>query len=253
MHTRTAAPAMAAILAISTAPNVYGQDRAPQWRPLELWVCSYRDGMTAEEMKPVYGLIEDESEDVAYAAWQLDPVMVGTLTGEFDFVYIGAWADNTTMGADLENVFSGQAESSAAWNETVDCEGEMYASLNIQDVENDPADFENFFMTVSDCTVADAASNFQAISAIRSFNDYRTSNGQAVFSRAWFPVLGGGQASFDFKLIHSYPGMTELGAANQWVTDNQAYRVRGDLMAGVVECDDARLYAGTTIMDRLNQ
>ena len=70
---------------------------------------------------------------------------------------------------------------------------------------------------------------------------------------AWFPTAGGGDADFDFKLAHAYEDAQAWGNAGQWTVENQAYLARGDIMDGIVDCDESRVYVGNTIMDNLNQ
>jgi len=227
---------VAAVMFLCSIPTVDAQDVPPQFRPLELWACNFRDRTDQEDMDRVYRMTETADADIPYAAWQLNPMMVGSRINDFEFIYIGAWADMATWGADLQRGMPTPPDYEEAWNETADCQGFMYASMGIQDVEDAAA--ENFILTISDCSRPGGASLYQAIDAIDRFNDYRVENGVTILTRAWFPMYGDGTADFDFKLIHAYTGPQALGDANQWYADNQAYRAQGDLMEGVVNCDE---------------
>jgi hypothetical protein len=105
---------------------------------------------------------------------------------------------------------------------------------------------------VSDCNVSHGNSNGQAIGAISRFNEYRVDNGMEIGTIAWFPVYGGGEAEFDFKLLNVYTGPQHLGDGFSWYVDHQAYNVEGPMMEGVVDCDEARMYLGRTLMDSMN-
>ena len=141
-------------------------------------------------------------------------------------------------------------EVDETWEETVDCQGLMFASLRIQ--TNPPDADGEFVLTISDCKAEDGIGNRQALDAIRKFNDYRVANGLSIATFAWFPVYGGGDADFDFKIAHGYSGPRALGDANQWTVDNAAYRTRANIMDGIVSCDEARMYTGTTLMNNMN-
>lgn len=243
----------AIILAISAAPVSFAQDGGPpQFRPVEMWACKYKDGKDQGDMDNVYEGIVESASDEAYAAWHLTPYFVGNLQQQFDFIYLGAWADGSTFGSDLTYYFANGSDAIEAWEETVTCASLMFASSTIQPNPDNAGGDGTFMLTISDCEVAKGRTNGQALGALRRFNDYRVANGSTVGTFAWFPVYGGGNAEFDFKLAHAYSGPQALGDDFQWYVDNEAYNVEGDLTEGLVSCDEARAYVGSTIMDNLN-
>ncbi len=228
----------------------FAQDGPPQFRPVEMWVCNFNDGKDQDDMDDVYEDFVEASGDTAYAGFQINPLFV---SGEqdFDFIYLGAWADGNAMGATLSG--SAYYDVDEAWDETASCPASlMYASTWIQTMEggNDPGDF---MMTVSDCNIAKGHSAGQAMGALSRYNDYRVANGATVGTIAWFPAYGHGGADFDFKLVNVFNDAQEFGDAFQWFTDNQAYLVLQDMMSGVLACDEARVYNGRTIMNNLQQ
>jgi len=232
--------------------TTFAQDGPPQFRPVEMWVCSFRDRKDQDDMDDVYEMIEASSGDTAYAAWQLNPFLTGSRGQNMDFIYLGAWADNSTMGADLENAWQNHPEADAAWNETVDCQGLMYASLQIQANPEGADGSGGFMLDVRDCNTGKGIGNGQAIDAIRKYNDYRVANGLTVGTFVWFPAYGDGNADFDFKIATAYAGPRAWGDAGQWFTDNAAYRTRNAIAEGILSCDEPRMYIGTTLMDNLN-
>lgn len=230
--------------------TTFAQEGPPQFRPLEMWVCSFKDRKDQDDINRVYEMIETGAGDTPYAAWQLNSYFTGSRGQNNDFIYIGAWADNATMGADLENLMENNPEIDEAWEKTVACQGLMFASLQIQ-ASPDGGDGD-FMLAVSDCKTGHGVGNGQALAAIRKFNDYRVANGLTLGTFAWFPVYGDGDGDFDFKVATAYAGPRALGNAGQWTVDNAAYRTRSDITDGIVECDVPRLYTGTTLMNNLN-
>lgn len=227
----------------------HAQNGPPQFRPIEIWACSFNDGMDQSDMDDVYEDLVESVGDTPYAAFQMNPYYAGQFGQNFDFIYLGAWADGAVMGADMSTYLGTPDEE---WDETVDCQGTMFASNWIQQPPAAPADDgSTFVMAVSDCNVAAGSTPAQAVGAISRFNDYRVANGMTVGTLVWFPVYGGGDAEFDFKLTSVYPSAVQMGDAFKWTVDNAAYNVSGQMMQGVVACDEARMYTGRAIVNNL--
>jgi len=241
----TAAVTAACTLLVGIS-STFAQDGPPQFRPVEMWACNLNDGKDQGDMDKVYEDLVEDMGDTAYSAFQLDPYFV---SGDipFDFLYLGAWADGSTMGSSL---MEGE-DTSDAWNDAVTCPASLvFASTWLNQPQNDGGNGE-FILTVSDCTNGHAISNGQAAGAIRRYNDYEKANGLDVGTILWYPAYGHGGADFDFKLVHVYPSAQQLGDSFSWYVDNQAYTVRSDIMDGIVDCDEARVYTGRTLMNNL--
>lgn len=246
-----AAAVAACTLFMGMGPSFAQDEGVPQFRPVELWACSYRDGKDESDFDDVLeDLVEAVGDDV-YAAFRLAPVFRGP-DQAFDFIYLGVWESGASMGSDMAGYAETMGDVNEAWDETVDCPASiMFASLRIQDDAGDDGP-GNFMLTVSDCSLGHGMSNGQALGALTRFNDYRVANGSTVGTIVWFPVYGGGGADFNFKLAHVYSGAQHFGDSFQWFVDNQAYLVQEDMMSGVVSCDVPRVYNGETIMNNLN-
>ena len=223
----------------------------PNFRPVELWACSFRDGKDQDDMNDVYDGLREGATDAPYAAYQLIPYFAGDLAAQFDFIYIGVWESGAAMGPDVDNYLSNVA-ADIGWEETVECVSALYASTRIEAPPDEPPEDGNFVLTISDCNVAHGRTTAQAMGALNRFNDYRVANGMTVPTIAWFSVFGGGDAEFDFKLLHVFENVTGVGNWFQWSVDNAAYRVSGDMMEGLVSCDESRMYLGSTIMNNMN-
>jgi len=228
----------------------FAQDGPPNFRPVELWACSYKERKDADDFNRALRMMVEATGDVPYAAYQLMPNFRGP-DQDFDFIYIGVWPDGTTMGRDMAN-YAQHTDVIEAWDEAVDCPvSSLYASYRIQAIEDDGNGSGNFILTFSDCKVAHGNSNGQALGALRRYNDYRVANGMTIPTFAWFPAFGGGNAEFDFKLIQAYSGPQHFGDAWSWFVDHAAYETLGDMTDGIVDCDEARVYNGRTIMNTM--
>jgi hypothetical protein len=234
------------LLTIGMMP-AQAQDGPPQFRPLEVWACSFNDGMDQDDMDDVYEEIVEASGDTAYSAFQLTPYFRGTFGPNIDFVYLGAWADGSVMGADMASYLGTPDES---WDDTVTCQGFLYASNWVQPIQP-PEDSGTGVVTVSDCTIDHGSTPAQAVGAISRFNNYRVANGMTIGTLVWFPVYGANDAEFDFKLVSVYSDAQHMGDAFKWSVDNAAYNVSASMTAGLVSCDEARLYTARTIMNNI--
>jgi len=229
----------------------FAQDGPPQFAPVELWACDYRDGMDQGDLDDVLEDLAELGGDTPNAIRMLYPYLRGPQQA-MDFIYIETWPNGSTMGRDVNNYFENGADVSEAWNDTVECSASLlYGRLMINQPSAEPDDDNNFILTVSDCNVAHGRSNGQAIGAIQRYNEYRVANGSDITTLLWFPVYGGGGAEFDFKQVHVYNDYQHLGDSFQWVVDNEAYAVNQDMTDGLVSCDEARVYIGNNVSNTL--
>lgn len=241
----TAAVTAACTLCMGISAS-FAQDGPPQFRPVEMWACSFNNGKDQDDIDDVYEDLVEDMGETAYAAFQLDAYF--RANQEFDFLYLGAWADGTTMGSSLA-----EADDTAdAWNDAVTCPASLvFASTWLNQPENVAGGPGEFIMTVADCNTGHGISNSQAAGALRRYNEYEKANGLDVGTILWYPAFGHGGAEFDFKLVHVYPGAQQLGDSFSWFVDNQAYNVRSNITDGIVDCDEARVYMGRTLMNNL--
>lgn len=228
------------------------QDGVPEIRPVEMWVCNYRDGKDQGDMDKAFEDFVEATEGDAYAGYRLVPsYRAGDQS--FDFIYLGVWESGSMMGRDLADYATKGGDADEAWDEVADCPASlMYGSIRIQQNDDAGEGSGNFMLSISDCKLAHGVSNGQALGALTRFNDYRVASGSSVGTIAWFPIYGGGDVGFDFKLAHVYSGQQHFGDSFQWFVDNQAYLVQEDMLNGVVSCDVPRLYSGDTILNNMN-
>lgn len=252
MKRKTLAAVVAVCTLLISGPATFAQDSGPTFRPLEMWACQYNDGNDQEDMNEVYDVVREVVGDNRYASWQLNPFYVGNLVQDFDFIYIGTWADGSTMGTDLQNDLDNGSQVGSALSEAATCASLMFASTGIHTPDMGGDGTGSFIMSISDCNVAHGRTAGQAMGALRRFGEYRAGNGSPVFMRAWFPVYGGGNAEFDFKLITVHQSAQAMGDNFSWYVDNEAYNVENAMTDGLVSCDEARLYNGRGVLNNMN-
>jgi hypothetical protein len=222
------------------------QDGVRHFRPIEIWSCNFNDGMDMGDMDEIYEDLNEGPGNPSYSGFHLNPYFVGTRSQDNDFIYLGVWEN----GSDMADTDPSESDIEAAWDETADCSGFLYASTRIQEFPEDTGDSTGpFVLTVSDCAVEDGRTAGQALGGLSRFNDYKVANGSTVPTFVWFPALGDGDADFDFKLLMSFPGMQAYGNFFSWYEDNAIYQTQGAMLDGLVDCDDARFYFGRNVVD----
>lgn len=243
---------LAGLVALSAGTGTVSaqdNDDAPNFVPVELFACNYRERKDQDDFDKALDLLEQTSATdgaAPYAAWRLFRMFYGP-DQDFDFIFFAAWPDGSSMGRDYKNYFAVGGDADAAWNDAVDCNAAvMFASLEIMAPADSP-DSDDFILTFSDCELEKGRSNGQAIAALRAYGKYRTNSGSPGGTWAWFPAYGGGDADFDFKLINSHADVEAFGNHFQWFGDNQAFQTLGALTDGLMKCDEARVYRGETI------
>ncbi len=229
-------------------------DGPPNFVPLEMQVCNYRDGKGSDDfdaaMEKMVKWMED-NDSAPYAGWQINKWMTGG-TQEFDFLFLSAWPDGATMGQDITQYVSTAGDALQAFNEVADCPATLlFGSLTVKTPPENDGQTDGFVLTVSNCTVADGRKTGDAIAAVREYSAYRDANGSAGGTYLWFPVLGGGEEDFDFKLVNSFRSVEAYGNNYQWTVENAAYLKRNELAEGLLECDVARAYVGDTIVNTI--
>lgn len=247
--------ASAIAVAISGVSVTLAQDGGPpNFVPVEMQVCNFNDGKDGDDLQNAMDEMVDwmeKSDSAPYAAWTLSKFFVAPNL-EFDFLYLGAWPNGSTMGKDTAHYRSSAADAIAAFDDVAECPGTfLYASLNVKQPPENDGQGDGFVVTMSDCTVADGRKTEDAIAAIRAYGAYRDANGSPGGTYLWFPAYGGGTAVFDFKMVNTHASMEAFGNNYQWIVENAAYRKQGELLDGLVDCDVARAYAGDTVVNTM--
>lgn len=248
--------AAAIVVAFSGANISFAQDDGPpNFVPVEMEACTYKDRKDSDDfdgaMNKMVKWMEDNNS-APYAAWRLNKFFTGP-DREFDFLYVGAWPDGSTMGKDITHYRATAGSVIQAFEDVADCPASLlFASLNVKAAPEGDLERDGIVITMSDCKVAEGRKTSDAIAALRAYGDYRTSNGSPGGTWAWFPAYGGGTGDFTFKLINSHTNMEAFGNFYQWVVENAAYRKQGEMMEGLLECDVARAYVADAIVNTMS-
>ena len=230
---------------------VQAQDGPPSFQPVEMYVCNYRDGQDQGDFDRALRMMSEvESSDAPYAGYQLFPGMV-TPEQNFDFIFVGVYGSGTDYGRDMAAYSQMAQDEMEAWNEAAECGTSLWASHLLSEAPGDGSD--QFMVSFQDCKVADGRSYMQAVEGMRQWVHYRANNGMALPTWAWFPVYGGAQGDFTFKLITGFGGYEDIGNSFSWMVDNEAYLVRDQMLQGLVGCDVGRMYFGREVMDTFQQ
>lgn len=247
--------ASALAVAASGAGVAFAQDDGPpNFVPVEMQVCNYHDGKDSGDLDDALDdMLEwmEDNDSAPYAAWILNKFFAAA-DREFDFLYLGAWPNGSTMGTDIAHYLSTAGDAIAAYADVADCPASfLFASLNVKEPPESDGQGDGFVVTMSDCSVADGRKTADAIGAMREYGAYRDANGSPGGTYLWFPAYGGGAAEFDFKLVNTHASVEAFGNNYQWIVENAAYLKQAELMDGLVDCDVARAYAGDTIVNTM--
>ena len=241
------------VCAFAGAGLAVAQEEAPpNFVPVEVNACTYNERKDQDDFDRALGLMTEwmeENDSQPYAAIRLMPSYAGN--PEFDFVYFGFWPDGATMGRDISQYTASASDAIEAWNDAVDCSAELFGSLMLKDPGDDT--FDNFMLSVSDCSIADGRRNSDALDAISSWGGHRTGGGSSGGIWVWYPVQGGGDGDFDFKLLESHNDIVGYGNWWQYMVETESYNVRNELFEDLLNCDVARLYYGETIVNDIPQ
>jgi hypothetical protein len=248
------------IVAFSGISMSFAQDDGPpNFVPVEMQACNYADGKDAgdfeDAMDDMVKWMED-NDGAPYAAWTLSKFYTDP-SREFDFLYMGAWPNGSTMGQDQAHYFATAKDEMAAFSDAADCGGSsaLYASLEVKAPPESDGQGDGFILTMSDCKVAEGRKTADAIGAVRAYGEYRDANGSPGGTYLFFPAFGVAadvaDAEFDFKLLNSYASVEAFGNNYQWIVENAAYLKSGELMDGLLECDTPRAYAGDTVVNTI--
>lgn len=149
------------------------------------------------------------------------------------------------MGRGMDLWVNEGGEMSAEFFQVLDCDTHSnFVATELKTPEGAPPD--SFLLTFSDCTGPDNPEGWDQLFAnLGEWSAYLTENGYHQGTWMMFPVYGGGDAEFDFKYLQGFDNHTQLGQDYQRFTDNAAWIKRGELLGGLMDCDESRVYQGT--------
>lgn len=214
--------------------------------PVETWTCNYLDGKGPADLDAViarWSAWMDEHDQQDYFAVTLTPFYFGADT--FDVAWLGSWPGGESMGRSMDLWVNEGSAMSAEFFEVLDCDTHSNFAAAELKAPGGP-DVDSFLLTFSDCTGPDNPEGWDQLMAnLGEWSAYLTENGYHQGNWMMFPVYGGGGAKFDFKWIEGFDNHTQLGQDYQRFSDNADWEKQGELLGGLMDCDEARVYQGT--------
>jgi len=214
--------------------------------PVEIFTCDYLEGKGPADLDAVIARWNewmDEHDQQDYFAVTLTPFYFGSET--FDVGWLGSWPNGEAMGRGTDLWVNEGSEINAGFFEVLSCDTHSnFAAAELKSPGGPPP--ESFILTFSDCTGPDSSEGWDQLMAnLGEWSAYLTESGYHQGNWMMFPVYGGGDAEFDFKLLEGFDNHTQLGQDYQRFSENADWEKQGELLGGLMDCDEARVYQGT--------
>lgn len=215
--------------------------------PAEVWTCSYNDGQGPDDLDEAvdaWTAYMDDNDVDNYAAWTLTKHYFSA-EQDFDFIWLGAWADGNAMGSGTDMWISTGGEISGNFFRVANCDNHINAGSIAYKLPEEDAG-ASAVLTFSNCTIKDDANYARVVDATKTWANALADAGSQSAIYHWFPIYGGGNADIDFIWLSAYPNHTELGADYQRLTNGEMFRQRNALFADLMDCDVTRVYNAHT-------
>lgn len=237
--------ASAMLLAAAFAVNADEHEEAPTYSPVETYTCNYNDGKGPKDLDKVvdeWNKFMNEKGVGTYFAVTLTPHYHGP--DAFDLGWLGAWPTGQAMGEGTDMWLAEGREIAGRFAAVADCDTHAnFASMQVKEPPSEtPPD--TVVLSFSDCNLHDGKTMDEAIAGMAAFAQYQTDAGMPGGTWIWWPVFGGGDAGFDFKLVDGYPNHATLGKLYDWYGNGGAYMKWEEHVGSNVSCDVARIYDG---------
>lgn len=217
--------------------------------PVEIFTCKYNDGKGAGDLDKVISrwtkFMDDNGID-SYAAWTLTPYHYGS-EQDFDIAWLGAFADGNAMGSNINTWLSKGGEIQKAFSDVMDCESHSALSSAMYKANAANETPASGIITMMDCKLNEGHRYSDIKAAEIKWARYLTDKGSKAAYFHWFPVYGGGDAEFDYKVVFSYANYMELGAAFELGANGGGREAGQEIFDDIDECDDARVYIAKNV------
>ena len=213
--------------------------------PVETFTCTYRQGMGPRDLDRVVDAwteFMDERDIETYFAVTLTPFYHGAET--FDVGWLGSWPSGQAMGEGTDLWLAQGSAIADRFNKVVACDThENFVSGMLKEPPSDtPPD--NVVLTFSDCQIHEGTTEEDLMNGMTEFVAYQEQDDVPGGLWMMWPVFGGGDVGYDFKLVEGYPDHATLGKVYDWYTSGE-YRKWEELVGANASCDVARVYNGT--------
>lgn len=235
---------MAGLLLVVGSGAVLAEDDGMLVIPVELFACTYNDGMGSEDLDKViakWNAWADKSGIDDYSAWTLTPYYYGP-EQEFDVIWLGAGKDAVALGRAQDAYLATNDGLVAAFDEVLSCDAHAnMASINFK-APPEGATPANSVLTFSDCSYEDDAT-FDALGeAMGKWSQHMSDGGSNAGVWHWYPVYGGGGEEFDFKWIEAFENFADLGADYESFGNARGFETYREVLSDLVSCDSSRAY-----------
>lgn len=244
---RACAAACACLLAGGVAFGQVTAEGMGKVLPVHLYVCSYNDGQGPAELERVISRWSKHADDTGlegYAAWTLTPYHFGP-EQDFDVIWMGAYRDGNAMGKGTDSWLATGGEVRAAIDEVVDCNAHVALASAMYKAPAGGRTPESGLLTMMDCELNEGREYDEIRAAEMKWADHLTGAGSKAGYWHWFPMYGGGDAEFDYKVVFAYPDFAELGADFERFANGGGREMSEQTFGDIDECDDARVYVIT--------
>lgn len=235
---------LACLLAAGQAPGQVSEEGMGKMLPVHIYTCSYRDGQGPAELESVidrWTKYADDNRIENYAAWTLTPYYF-TSEQAFDVIWLGAYADGNAMGKSEDTWLASGAELRAAIDQVVDCDAHVALASAMYKAPADGATPQSGLLTFSDCSLNEGYTYEDIKAAEVKWAAHLERTGSKSGYWHWFPMFGGGDADFDYKLVTAYSNFAEIGADFERFANGGGREVSRETFGEIDECDDARVY-----------
>lgn len=222
--------------------------RMSKFVPTEIFACNYLEGKGPSDLDAAVDAWNQhlDSEDAdAYAAWTLTRQYYSS-EQDFDVLWLGAWKDGNAMGQGRDQYHATGRAIQAKFSAVVDCMGHAgYVSWAYKLPSNyGTSTSDTGVMAFTDCNVKDGASYDSIVEGLKGWANVLGESGSEAAIYQWWPVYGGGDEDFDFKIISVYPNHAEQGADLERLGNGDLWRKRMELVGDQFDCNVSRVYDG---------
>jgi len=249
MKTFRKAAALAAAAILTAAPAVNAQvseDGMGKMVPVELYACTFNDGQDMGDLDKAvtrWNKYMDDNDIDSYAAWTLTPVFYGP-EQDFDFIWMGAWADGNAMGTGSDMWMNEGGDVAAGFNAVADCNAHLLLSSAQYKAPAGGGTPGSSILRMTNCSMKHSTRYADVMSAEIEWADYMTENGSGAGTWHWFPQLGGGDSGFDYKIVNAYANFAAFGKDWEHSANGGGREESEGLFGDLDDCDDARVYVG---------
>ncbi len=255
---RRASVALATAAALLFAGELLAQEEgadASAVRPIEIFVCSFRDGRTMADLDRViagWNQWMDKADTSGYEAFLLTPDFFSGDSIDWDVGWVGVWPDGKAMGRSLDIWHQQGGEHQKAFFEVISCSAHSgYASSQLKAPKSDPT---VPIVSFSNCSLKEGAKWEDLMSAIKDWMAWEDEKGSEAAHWLWYPAYGESpDADYDFKWVTANPSYTSFGADWESYGNGGGWQKGEELFADKLDCDSSRIYRVRAVRTEPNE